>query len=293
MKPKKQHGGGHAEHDNSERWLLTYSDVVTLLLALFVYLFSISTVNVAKFRQFGEAFAEFFTFGGRPTLAENAGGKGAGSVGSLPLPGASRASEGALIRERGRPDTPFFGGDQTEQQKLNKLRTAIAAEMQELVTRGMLSVFERDGNLVLRLRDVELFEAGEADLRRHSKVVLLALASHLLNIPNEIRVEGYTDNISSKTGRFQSNWELSAARAASVVSFFEHQGGLAPSRLSLSGFGDQRPVAVNYPKLGNPLNRRVEIVILASTRPETGDGEGDGVGYGGGTPDSAPAPAPR
>jgi chemotaxis protein MotB len=294
VKKKKQHGGGHAEHDNSERWLLTYSDVVTLLLALFVYLFSISTVNVAKFRQFGEAFAEFFTFGGRPTLSENTGGAGAGSVGSMPLPGTARANEGSLMRDRGRPDAPFTGGnadEEGEKQKLAQLRAEISGEMKELVTRGALSVFERDGDLVLRLRDIELFEAGESDIRKHSKVILLALASHLLNLPNEIRVEGHTDNISSRGGRYRSNWELSAARAASIVSFFEHQGGLAPSRLSLSGFGDQRPVAVNYPRLGNPLNRRVEIVILARKRIAPGAIEGDGVGYGRATqPEDEAAP---
>jgi chemotaxis protein MotB len=281
VKKKKQHGGGHAEHDNSERWLLTYSDVVTLLLALFVYLFSISTVNVAKFRQFGEAFAEFFTFGGRPTLAENEGGKGAGSAGVLPLPGAARMNEGALIRERGKPETAFLGGDSdTEQKKLANLRAQISGEFQDLISKGALSLLERDGNLVLRLRDAELFEPGEADIRRHSKVLLLALANHLMNLPNEIRVEGHTDNIASRGARYSSNWGLSGARAASVVDFFEHQGGIAAARLSLSGYGDQRPIAVNYPKLGNPLNRRVEIVVLAMANPNASAVEGDGIGYG-------------
>jgi chemotaxis protein MotB len=279
VKKKKQHGGGHEEHDNSERWLLTYSDVVTLLLALFVYLFSISTVNVAKFRQFGEAFAEFFTYGGRPTLVENMGGMGAGVAGAIPMPGEAHADESALSRQKGATESFFGGANADEQSKaLGAVRAQISRELQDLIARGALSVFERDGNLVLRLRDVELFDPGEVDIRKRSKVVLLSIASHLLNLPNEVRVEGHTDNIASHGGRYRSNWEISAARAASVVEFFMHPGGLAPSRLSLAGFGEYRPVAVNYPKLGNPLNRRVEIVILAA--PTYRPGMGDGVGYG-------------
>jgi chemotaxis protein MotB len=97
------------------------------------------------------------------------------------------------------------------------------------------------------------------------KAALLKIASQIRALPNEIRVEGHTDNTPLRGGRFSSNWHLSGSRAASVVNFLGTEGGIDPRRMSLAGFAEYHPLVPNYPEYGNPLNRRVEILILAHT----------------------------
>ncbi len=260
------HGGGGGGHDagGGMRWLLTYSDVVTLLLALFIYLFSISTVNVAKFRQFGEAFAEFFDYGASSSIKDTNAAMGAGNKNSMRQPPRWR------IKDKANPNSVMSSGadndaSDSEREKIEKLKQILMKELRAFLDMGNLSISGRDDNLVLQLRDASLFEPGSAEIRPEMKEALLRVASQIRLLPNEIRVEGHTDNTPLRGNRYGSNWHLSGARAATVVDFLEKQGGVNPERLSLSGFAEYHPLVPNYPDYGNPLNRRVEILILSGT----------------------------
>jgi chemotaxis protein MotB len=259
-------GGGGGGHDagGGMRWLLTYSDVVTLLLALFVYLFSISTVNVAKFRQFGEAFAEFFDYGASSSIRDTNAAMGAGNKNSMRQPPRWRVKEKA-----NRNSVMSSGADNdasaAEREKVEKLKQILMKELKAFLDLGNISISGRDDDLVLQLRDASLFEPGSAEIKNEMKTALLKIASQIRALPNDIRVEGHTDNTPLRGGRFGSNWHLSGSRAASVVNFLAVQGGIDPKRLSLAGFAEFQPLVPNYPNYGNPLNRRVEILILAST----------------------------
>lgn len=268
------HGGGGGGHDGSGglRWLLTYADMITLLLALFVYLFSISEVSASKLASFSTSFASYFGLGALPTnLVSPSGGD---SV--LPLPGMRRPSdqpsESKRKQSRIRSLAPML-----RREEYRELQNKVSEVLPGLVNSGQLSFLETREGLVLRLRDSALFGLGSAGMSDAAKQTLDTLAETLRNISNPVRVEGHTDNLPVRGGSYKSNWELSGARAAAVVEYFMNEG-VAPERLSISGYGEYRPLEPNQPGVGNPRNRRVEILILNSARP---------IGYAEGLPPAA------
>lgn len=290
-KGKGGHGGGGGGHDGSGglRWLLTYADMITLLLALFVYLFSISTVSAAKMAAFQQSFANYFGIGTIPTgLMSPSGGD---SV--LPLPGMRRPSdqpgEERRKQSRIRSLAPMLRREQYRelQQELSKL-------LPELVKDERLTFEENREGMIIRLRDSALFGLGSAGMDEGAQMALDVIAESLRAISNPIRVEGHTDNVPLRGGTYRSNWELSGARAAAVVEYFIDSGGIAPERMSLAGYGEFRPVEENLPGTGNPRNRRVEIMILNAPRAVTSPGPLPGTSE----PDTplafpeSPAPAP-
>jgi len=237
MSRKRHGGGGHGGgggggHDGSGgmRWLLTYSDMITLLLALFIFLYSISEINIAKMNAFSDAMANLFGIGRIPqSSTSNSGGDGI-------LPEAN-----AIVR----------------------LQHQVQKEFEKLIDEEMVDVAETEEGLKVRLKDKILFTLGSADVTGEARSILRELSKHLVDIPNNIRVEGHTDNIPmTKNSRHPTNWELSSARAASVVRFFIEQCDIDAKRLAIAGYAEYHPIKPNVPFLGNSENRRVEIVIL-------------------------------
>lgn len=287
-KGKGGHGGGGGGHDGSGglRWLLTYADMITLLLALFVYLFSISEVNATKMAAFQQSFANYFGIGTIPTgMMSPSGGD---SV--LPLPGMRRPSdqpgEEKRKQSRIRSLAPMLRREQYRelQQELSKL-------LPDLVKDQRLTFEENREGMVIRLRDSALFGLGSAGMDFNAQKALDVIAESLRAISNPIRVEGHTDNVPLRGGAYRSNWELSGARAAAVVEYFIDTGGVAPERMSLAGYGEYRPVEENLPGTGNPRNRRVEIMILNSPRAVAAGAPLPGTSEPG-APLALPAPSP-
>ena len=223
------HGGGGHDAAGGLRWLLTYSDVVTLLLALFVYFYSISTVNATKMQVFSEAWAkEFGLFSGN----------------DMPIPGG----QGVL---------PLRGSNIEEQ------RFQIERELQ----RQGNTVKQDERGLIISLTDEVLFAPGSADLIPGSNTVINNVAFFLNEVipARPIRVEGHTDNADLSTPQFPSNWELSSARAATIARVLNEQFGVDGERLSIVGFGEYHPRAGSPQQQSNEdreRNRRVEIVVL-------------------------------
>ncbi len=237
-----------AEKENAERWLLTYADLITLLLAFFLLLFATSSQDLEKFKLLAGGLRDAFGGAGSGVLGGGGNGilPGGGSI--LPESGATSPPEFNSIRE----DLNSFAGD-------NGLSARIA-------------VRTVDGETVISLSDNLLFNSAEAKLRPESLPVLDRVAADLRGLPNEFRVEGHSDNIPLSTDAFASNWELSAARATEVLRYLIERGGIEPKRIHASAYADTRPIAENTTPAGRAQNRRADIVIVrpAAGQPATG-----------------------
>ncbi|HVW45799.1 MAG TPA: flagellar motor protein MotB [Solirubrobacterales bacterium] len=254
------HGGGEAG-GGSERWLLTYSDMITLLLALFVVLFSISAVNVSKFKTLKETLEQAFS----PHLLS-----GGGSI--LPDGGAEATKEKAAAAiEALHAQKASAAQTAAEQEQFQALKRKLDEYAREHGFANQIETVINQRGLVIRLlTDRVLFDSGSATLKPQA-APLLGEISNLVNLDRShpISVEGNTDDVPISTSEFPSNWELSVARATGVVTFMIGHG-VAAKRLEASGVAGERPIAPNTSDRGRERNRRVEIALLRGSSPEGG-----------------------
>ena len=247
----------HEEHENHERWLVSYADFITLLFAFFVVMYAVSSVNEGKYRVLSESLVEAF--------------KSASRTENVPLGNEARGGEGILEGGssivsgpwEGRPAGPVDRSEDAEQgDSMQFMMGEIERTLSTYMDDEMVNVTRGETWVEVELKSSLLFESGSARIARGAVSALKPIAAILKPLPNPIRVEGFTDNIPINTSAFPSNWELSAARAASVVHLLT-QYGLDPRRLSATGFGEFRPIASNTTDSGRNKNRRVLLVILA------------------------------
>ena len=255
-------GDGHAD---DERWLLTSADMITLLMALFMVLFSISSVNVSKFETLKEtlqnAFSPKVLSGGGSILPD-------GGASRSPQPPSQQPTPAAVPRQlEDRADQ----GRRDEQEDFRRLKRQLDAYARSHGFSASIETLIDSRGLVIRLlTDDVVFDSGSATLKPEA-APLLAKISALVNVDasHPISVGGHTDDVPIATGRFPSNWELSAARAAGVARFLTGHG-VAATRLEATGVADQRPIATNTTEEGRSRNRRVEIALLRGGVPEGG-----------------------
>jgi len=297
MSGKKGHGGGGGGgggHDagGGLRWLLTYADMITLLLALFIYLYSVSEVNETKMAAFTAAFSKAFGIGSMPVKN--------GAPGMNPTQGFQRGLARPHLRQPPAGDGRLAGykapeknpGTDQARRDLEKLKQQLEQQFPDWLKAGSLTLLELSEGLMLRLRDNALFEKGRADLTPNAQEVLGVLASRLSTLDYPLRVEGHTDDLPlMKNASFKDNWELSGARAASVVRYFIDRQ-VSGGRMSLAGYGEYRPIEPNLPGQGNPVNRRVEILIVAPFGVP-GGGEGETPAPEAAPAENAPAVSPE
>ena len=240
----------HEEHVNLERWLVSYADFITLLFAFFVVMYAISSVNEGKYRVLSDTLTEVFqtqpsaptpiefdnALSDQPRLADDP------DFIDLPIP----ESDDNLT-----PDNP----------ELETLSEEITKMVQPLIDDDLINVKKTDFWLEIDIKSSILFRSGEAKLSEDAEDILATIASLLNSYPNDIQVEGFTDNVPIKTRNFPSNWELSSSRAASVVHLFEEEG-VEPKRMQAIGYGEHRPIADNGTAEGRNANRRVNLVVL-------------------------------
>lgn len=227
MRRKKE-----GEHDNLERWLLTYSDLITLLLGLFVILYASSQVDMNKFRQMVSAFENVFGGG--------ASGAMPGSTGMMSAPAPSNAANTAA------------------QQMERKVESTIGTSLKKS---GAIITYSERG-VTIHFLEKFMFDVGKADIKPGALPVLDTLGSFLEEIPNEIRIEGHTDNTPIRTVQFQSNWHLSVARALNVGYYLLQHYKIRPEKVSIIGYGEYHPIVPNDTPQHKAENRRVDIVIL-------------------------------
>ena len=257
----------HEEHANHEAWAIPYGDLVTLLLALFVVLYSMSSVNEGKYRVLSDSLNE--AFGGRPRspspiqIGDNAQhGTVPSLISLLPKPGAGAGKAGTQVAPV-RPLMASYGQPRGGERDLRRMAADVQKAMGSLIDRKLVAVRSNGLTLEIEIRADILFPSGVAEVSTAAKPVLARVANVLRPFPNPVRIEGHTDNLPIATRAFPSNWQLSSARAASVVALFM-EDGLDPVRLSVAGFGEYQPKASNDTAEGRNQNRRVLIVVLGT-----------------------------
>lgn len=238
--------------EHHERWLISYADLITLLFAFFVVMYAISIVNEGKYKVLSEALGD--AFGGRVAATQAAPGVAPSVEPVLPL---------SHIINRKRIDAA-----RREQERLGVMARDLSATLLPLVKSGQVRVTQNARGISVEINASVLFEQGQAVLDPEAREVLGAVAGLLKDDRHRIEVEGHTDDVPIASAIHPSNWELSSARAASVVRLFI-DNGLPAARLAAIGLADTRPVAPNTDAAGQARNRRVAVTILADL-PETG-----------------------
>ncbi|MDA8278572.1 MAG: flagellar motor protein MotB [Actinomycetota bacterium] len=247
--PRKKHEEEAGEH--SERWLLTYSDMITLLMVLFVVLFAMSTISVRKFMEFRTGVVQAFS----PQINNlQQGGTGILSQNALVSAPGSQAARSAI-------SSPANNGTSSAVSLTSELQKSI----QQAGVANSVSVFDSSQGVTVRiLTDKVFFASDSATIQSSGLPVLAAIAKIIAPLPNNIEVQGNTDNAPIVGGPFSSNLQLSAMRAVNVVQDLVASGNVDPARISATGFGDTRPLYPNDTPQHMAQNRRVDIVILNS-----------------------------
>jgi chemotaxis protein MotB len=223
---------GPSESAGMMRWLLTYADMITLLLAMFIILFAISNVSRVKFQRLATAISGGFNSSDSANNPPNGGVTG---------------------NEHGRTDEANMG--------------SVKAQIDKYISRQNLqnkvqTRIDRQGLVITLLSDKAYYDSGSADLRPETKELLDVIGAQLRGVRNEVRVEGNTDSIPIATAAYPTNWELSAARATGVTRYLVEHDKIVPTRISFAGYGQFRPKYSNDSDAHRQQNRRVDIVIL-------------------------------
>jgi len=261
------------EHENHERWLVSYADFITLLFAFFVVMYALSSVNEGKYRVLSDSLVAAFQEApqslrpiqiGEPIKAPPIIFPDSRPMLNVPQTTPEEAQRQPLQQESkaGRRD----------RQNLNKMQKQLEKSLGPMIERDLISVKRTGKGLEVEINSSILFDSGKALIQAKAVSVLTGIAASIKSFPNAVQVEGYTDNIPIETFAYPSNWELSAGRASSVVHLFSDEG-VDPFRLSAVGFGEFRPVAANTSAEGRERNRRVVVVILSEAASKLYDKE--------------------
>jgi chemotaxis protein MotB len=272
----------HEEQENHEAWAIPYGDLVTLLLAFFVVMYAMSSVNEGKYRVLSDSLNE--AFHGAPHSTQSQAEPEQHPIQELPTTQVSRMMLSGMparhvmqSQDQPNPDANASQGETKSASDPSSIADATGVElgrvvedvdlaMSSLIASGQVHVHRHDNSVTIDISSDILFSSGAAQLQPKATGVLLQLANALKPFPNAIRVAGHTDNRPINTPAFPSNWELSTARAASVVHLFMDHG-LLPQRMSVLGYGEYRPILPNSNDSGRNANRRVEVTILGRDAP--------------------------
>ena len=230
----------HEEHENHERWLVSYADFITLLFAFFVVMYSVSSVNEGKFRVLRESLVSSFT-----------NNKPVGELSLVNLP-IQKSKQIQVIEEQKPTDNI---------RSYLKVANAITAAK---IPQGV-KITSTERGLNIRINDEALFSSGSASMNPQIQEFIDLIASLVKDLPNLIAVEGHTDNQPIHSAAFPSNWDLSTARANSLIRYLTEHHQLAANRFSSTGYAGTRPVESNDTPDGQAANRRVELIVLRDT----------------------------
>ena len=263
----------HEDHVNHEAWAIPYGDLVTLLLAFFVVMYAVSSVNEGKYRVASDSLSA--AFHGTPRTMEPVpvGDKTAKAKGDDTVAGV-KPNQALQFPDKVETATdPKKVEDEALQDQLRQMTDDLQNAMQVLIDQDMIRVERAPSWVEVEIKTDILFPSGSAEIGTAAVTILERLAGILAERPYPIRIEGHTDNRPIKTAQFPSNWELSAARAARIVRLFE-QRGITSNRMVVAGMGENQPLADNESVDGRNRNRRVALVILgappAATDPRPG-----------------------
>lgn len=248
MNEEHEEGGG--EGSGMMRWLITYADLITLLLAFFIVLYAMNRTEQIKFSLVAQALAKKFDSNS--------------IVGSSPGPSIVTGNSGTAANR----------AEKQQLQSLSHLQTKLQQAIDKAGLQNQVAVTSNQRGVEVSLDATTLFKVGSAALSPQANRLMRSLGQVLTTVPNDIEVVGYTDSTPIHTGRYRSNWQLSAMRAANVVYQLSRVPHIKPQRLSLAGFGQYHPVATNGTPAGRAKNRRVNILVLRQDVAQVAIGKG-------------------
>jgi chemotaxis protein MotB len=276
----KHKKGGHdeEEHENHERWLVSYADMMTLLMVLFIVLFAISQVDQKKFAELKNGLAVGF---GSPSVAFNGGetslmessdsdspmdmSSGIGGTTS----DATAIQEAVAAKERAQASQKQAKAAE-EVKNFDKIKEQITEQLAKegLQDQVKFTIDER-GLVVTVVTSAIVFDGNEANLLSAGRKIVDGIGPAIAKLPNKIEIDGHTNQLSGGTGNYPSGWELSTARASSVLRLLHSDAGIPENRLMAAGFADTKPLYPASDPRANDLNRRVEIIVLSGLPADT------------------------
>lgn len=229
--------------EDGGRWLLSYADFITLMFAFFVVLYTTSNRDPGKYHTFGDALTNAFSKNDRAQ--------------------ATNTLVSILPKVKNEDEIKKIELETMRREKMRGIARNIMSTMSSLINDGQVRVTQSTRGLTVEINASLLFSSGQAALTPESIKVLMAVAQTLKDDDHDIQIEGHTDNTPINTPNYPSNWELSTARASSVVRLFA-ENGVAPGRLVAAGYGEYKPVEPNSTPNGRARNRRVIVTLLTS-----------------------------
>jgi len=235
------------ESENTDRWLVSYADFITLLFAFFVVMYSVSSVNEGKFKILSETLVDAFVQPERSIKPIQ--------VGELNRSDTDTSGDETYASDYfGEPATP------ESERAFENIKEEFATTLQQLIESDVVKMRSNEHWFVLDIRSGMLFGSGSDQLTQAGRQLIQTIAEEYRAQPNAIHIRGYTDNIPIRSRRFSSNWALSSARAVAVLELMQ-EVGVSPERLVPEGYGEHQPVASNDTPEGRAINRRVVIAM--------------------------------
>jgi chemotaxis protein MotB len=240
-----------ATRPSHDRWLVSYADFITLLFAFFVVLYSTAQVDKKKVGRLATAIqVAFQQLGADPSAG-----------GTVPIQEPVEINQAAPAVAVPRNEEP---------PDLTGLRKELEQTLAPEILRGEVALRTGRDGLVISLREAGFFDSGSAGVKAASEPAFSRMATLLAEGQYNIRIEGHTDNVRIHNAQYSSNWELSTARATEMIRLLMVKYGIAPQRLSASGYGEYHPIASNRTEAGRALNRRVDVVVVGKHEPDPG-----------------------
>lgn len=278
----------HEEHENHERWLVSYADFITLLFAFFVVMYSVSSVNEGKFRVLSESMVAAFRSPAKslhpiqvgipakspyqdPTSVRHVPASVA--LPKMPVPRAPRAKNASGAAGSGVEHAARDSADGKAERDLENIAKEVQRAMAPLIHEGLIRIRQSRDWVEIEINTEILFSSGSATLEPGAHGIVAKIAEVIQPFPNAVQVEGFTDNVPISSAVYRSNWELSAGRAASVVHLFANLA-VAPERMVAMGYGEFRPQEDNATEVGRSRNRRVLVVVRSAGRSAARSAEG-------------------
>jgi len=253
------------DDDDSGEWIVTFADLMALLLTFFVLLLSFSEINVQKYEELRERFNDTFStvpltsnsINLRPTITET---RAAQQPVSMPPMMAAQSGVSA-------EDQAAAEAERLAIEAWTKSAEAIAEALGKDIKTGTLDVLNTSDQIIIRIKEEAVFDSGSAAVNPAFDHTLERIADAILSIESRVKVAGHTDNQAISSERFRSNWELSAARAVSVAHYMMEPDSADPQRFEVAGLADTQPLASNDTDIGRAANRRVEILLIKPKQP--------------------------
>lgn len=257
-KKNKNNGG-------SPKWMTTYSDMVTLILVFFILLYSMSTIDAQRFEAVSQSFQNRAIFDFLPSAVPHENQSNQEHEDDVEIPSGKKDEDELKDLDKQKTE------EDKEEESFNSLIDEVETFLDNNELNDVITANRSEEGVVLVLQESILFETGEADILESAIPFLDQVGKFLEDMPNQVRVEGHTDSRPITNYRYPSNWELSAARAGTVIRYLTNEYDLQRERFFTVGYADTRPIAPNDSEKNWSKNRRVEIVILKMDNEEQGE----------------------